>query len=102
MGHSAGLKAFTAAVLGGIGNLKGAMLGGIVLGVIESLAVTFINPAYRDIVAFVILILVLVFRPTGLLGESVTRRPRCDDVLAKLRQMLGPQILLAAPLRSAP
>jgi branched-chain amino acid transport system permease protein len=71
MGYSAGLKAFTAAVLGGIGNLKGAMLGGIVLGVIESLAVTFINPAYRDIVAFAILILVLVFRPTGLLGESV-------------------------------
>jgi branched-chain amino acid transport system permease protein len=73
MGYSAGLKAFTAAVLGGIGNLKGAMLGGLVLGVIESLAVTFINPAYRDIVAFTILILVLVFRPTGLLGDSVTR-----------------------------
>ena len=71
MGYSAGLKAFTAAVLGGIGNLKGAMLGGIVLGVIESLAVTFINPAYRDVVAFVVLILVLVFRPTGLLGETV-------------------------------
>lgn len=71
MGYSAGLKAFTAAVLGGIGNLKGAMLGGIVLGLIESLAVTFINPAYRDVVAFVVLILVLVFRPTGLLGETV-------------------------------
>jgi len=52
MGYSAGLKAFTAAVLGGIGNLKGAMLGGLMLGVIESLAVTFINPAYRDVVAF--------------------------------------------------
>jgi branched-chain amino acid transport system permease protein len=71
MGYSAGLKAFTAAVLGGIGNLKGAMVGGIVLGLIESLAVTFINPAYRDVVAFAVLILVLVFRPTGLLGESV-------------------------------
>jgi len=71
MGYSAGLKAFTAAVLGGIGNLKGAMLGGLMLGVIESLAVTFINPAYRDVVAFAVLILVLVFRPTGLLGESV-------------------------------
>ena len=71
MGYSAGLKAFTAAVLGGIGNLKGAMLGGVVLGLIESLAVTFINPAYRDVVAFVVLILVLVFRPTGLLGETV-------------------------------
>ncbi len=71
MDDSAGLKAFTAVVLGGIGNLKGAMLGGIVLGLIESLAVTFINPAYRDVVAFVVLILVLVFRPTGLLGETV-------------------------------
>ncbi len=71
MGYSAGLKAFTAAVLGGIGNIKGAMLGGLMLGVIESLAVTFINPAYRDVVAFVVLILVLVFRPTGLLGETV-------------------------------
>ena len=71
MGYSAGLKAFTAAVLGGIGNLKGAMLGGIVLGITESLAVTFLNPAYRDVVAFVVLILVLVFRPTGLLGETV-------------------------------
>ncbi len=71
MGYSAGLKAFTAAVLGGIGNLKGAMLGGIVLGLIESLGVTFITPAYRDVLAFAILILVLVFRPTGLLGESV-------------------------------
>jgi branched-chain amino acid transport system permease protein len=71
MGYSAGLKAFTAAVLGGIGNLKGAMVGGIVLGLIESLAVTFMNPAYRDVVAFAVLILVLVFRPTGLLGETV-------------------------------
>jgi branched-chain amino acid transport system permease protein len=71
MGYSAGLKAFTAAVLGGIGNLKGAMLGGVVLGLIESLAVTFLNPAYRDVVAFTVLILVLVFRPTGLLGESL-------------------------------
>jgi branched-chain amino acid transport system permease protein len=71
MGYSAGLKAFTAAVLGGIGNLKGAMLGGLVLGLIESLAVTFLNPAYRDVVAFAVLILVLVLRPTGLLGESV-------------------------------
>jgi branched-chain amino acid transport system permease protein len=48
------------------------MLGGLILGVIESLAVTFMNPAYRDVVAFVILILTLVFRPTGLLGESVS------------------------------
>jgi branched-chain amino acid transport system permease protein len=71
MGYSAGLKAFTAAVLGGIGNIRGAMLGGLILGLVESLAVTFINPAYKDVVAFVILILTLVFRPTGILGEHV-------------------------------
>ena len=71
MGYSAGLKAFTAAVLGGIGNIRGAMLGGVILGLIESLAVTFLNPAYKDVVAFVVLILTLVIRPAGLLGESV-------------------------------
>jgi branched-chain amino acid transport system permease protein len=71
MGFSAGLKAFTAAVLGGIGNIRGAMLGGVVLGLVESLAVTFMNPAYKDVIAFAVLILTLVFRPAGLLGESV-------------------------------
>jgi branched-chain amino acid transport system permease protein len=77
MGYSAGLKAFTAAVLGGIGNIRGAMLGGVILGLIESLAVTFLNPAYKDVVAFAILILTLVVRPAGLLGESV---PESDKV----------------------
>jgi len=76
MGYSAGLKAFTAAVLGGIGNIKGAMLGGLVLGLVESLAVTFGNPAYKDVVAFIILILTLVFRPTGILGENVAEREK--------------------------
>jgi len=71
MGYSAGLKAFTAAVLGGIGNIRGAMLGGLVLGVTESLAVTFINPAFKDVIAFALLILTLVFRPEGLLGETL-------------------------------
>jgi branched-chain amino acid transport system permease protein len=71
MGFSAGLKAFTAAVLGGIGNIKGAMVGGILLGVIESLAVTFLDPAYKDVVAFAVLILVLTFRPEGLFGEAL-------------------------------
>jgi branched-chain amino acid transport system permease protein len=70
MGYSAGLKAFTAAVLGGIGNIRGAMLGGLILGLVESLAVTFMNPAYKDVVAFAILILTLVIRPTGILGET--------------------------------
>ena len=76
MGYSAGLKAFTAAVLGGIGNIRGAMLGGLILGLVESLAVTFMNPAYKDVVAFALLILVLVFRPTGLLGEHVAEREK--------------------------
>jgi len=76
MGYSAGLKAFTAAVLGGIGNIRGAMLGGLILGLVESLAVTFMNPAYKDVVAFVILIVVLVFRPMGLLGENVAEREK--------------------------
>jgi branched-chain amino acid transport system permease protein len=71
MGYSAGLKAFTAAVLGGIGNVRGAMLGGLLLGVVESLAVTFINPAFKDAIAFVVLILVLMFRPGGILGEAL-------------------------------
>jgi branched-chain amino acid transport system permease protein len=71
MGYSAGLKAFTAAVLGGIGNIKGAMVGGLLLGVIESVAVTFINPAFKDVVAFAVLILVLMFRPEGIFGETL-------------------------------
>jgi len=72
MGYSAGLKAFTAAVLGGIGNIRGAMLGGLLLGVIESFSVTFMNPAYKDVIAFLVLILTLTFRPAGLLGETLT------------------------------
>ncbi|QDF99157.1 branched-chain amino acid ABC transporter permease [Azoarcus sp. DD4] len=82
MGFMPGLKAFTAAVLGGIGNLGGAMLGGIVLGLVESfgagyiehLTFGFLNSSYQDIFAFLILGLVLIFRPTGLLGERVSDR----------------------------
>lgn len=74
MGYSAGMKAFTAAVLGGIGNIRGAMLGGIVLGLVESLAVTFINPAFKDVVGFAVLILTLIFLPDGLLGQSLTSK----------------------------
>ncbi len=73
MGFTPALKAFTAAVLGGIGNLRGAVLGGLILGVVESLSVSFVNPAYIDVVAFAILILVLMFRPTGILGERLGR-----------------------------
>lgn len=82
MGFIPGLKAFTAAVLGGIGNLPGAMLGGLLLGIIESLGAGYIGDFtggvfgsnYQDIFAFMVLITVLVFRPSGLLGEKVADR----------------------------
>jgi branched-chain amino acid transport system permease protein len=74
MGHTAGLKAFAAAVLGGIGSIRGAMLGGLLLGIIESLASTFLDPAFKDVVAFAVLILTLVFKPEGLLGELTADR----------------------------
>jgi branched-chain amino acid transport system permease protein len=82
LGFLIGLKAFTAAVLGGIGNLGGAVVGGILLGVIESLGAGYIGDLtggflgshYQDIFAFAVLILVLVFRPSGLLGERVAER----------------------------
>jgi branched-chain amino acid transport system permease protein len=70
MGVNAGLKAFVAAVLGGIGNLSGAVLGGILIGLVEALVVGYINPTYRDPIVFVVLILILIVKPTGLLGAS--------------------------------
>ncbi|KAF0103347.1 MAG: branched-chain amino acid ABC transporter permease [Betaproteobacteria bacterium] len=82
MGFMLGLKAFSAAVLGGIGNIAGAMLGGLLLGVIEALGAGYIGDLtggflgshYQDVFAFLVLILVLVFRPSGLLGERVASR----------------------------
>ncbi|MDD2915486.1 MAG: branched-chain amino acid ABC transporter permease [Gallionella sp.] len=82
MGFLLGLKAFTAAVLGGIGNLRGAMLGGLLLGLIESLGAGYIGDMtggflgsnYQDVFAFFVLIAVLVFRPSGLLGERIAER----------------------------
>jgi branched-chain amino acid transport system permease protein len=74
VGFQAGLKGFTAAVLGGIGNIFGAMLGGLILGLLESLATTFFPSAYKDVVAFTILILVLIFRPWGLMGEKMPEK----------------------------
>lgn len=82
MGFILGLKAFTAAVLGGIGNLAGAMVGGLLLGLIESLGAGYIGDLtggflgshYQDVFAFFVLILVLVLRPSGLLGEKVAER----------------------------
>ena len=74
MGFIPGIKSFTAAVLGGIGNLRGAMLGGFLLGIVESLGAGFLSTGYKDVIAFAILILVLIFRPGGLLGESVVEK----------------------------
>jgi len=74
MGLFPGMKAFTAAVLGGIGNLRGAMLGGFLIGILEALASGFISISYRDVITFGILILILIFRPGGLLGESVVEK----------------------------
>jgi len=74
IGYTAGLRAFTAAVLGGIGNIVGAMVGGIVIGLIESLGGQFLAVRWTDVIIFSILILVLVFRPTGLLGFSTPQK----------------------------
>lgn len=74
MGYMAGLKAFSAAVLGGIGEIKGAMIGGLLIGVIETFAAGYINAGYRDAIAFAVLILVLVIKPSGLLGKKAFKK----------------------------
>ena len=73
MGFTPALKAFTAAVLGGIGNVRGAVLGGLLLGVVENLGIACVQTSWRDVIAFGILVLVLLFRPTGILGERLGR-----------------------------
>jgi branched-chain amino acid transport system permease protein len=75
IGFLAGLKAFTAAVLGGIGSLPGAMLGGLLIGLVEAFYSAYFSIEYKDVAAFGILVLVLVFRPSGLLG-----RPEVEKV----------------------
>ncbi|OZM72230.1 branched-chain amino acid ABC transporter permease [Amycolatopsis antarctica] len=70
-GFLLGLKAFTAAVLGGIGNLRGALLGGLLLGLAENYGQALFGGEWRDVVAFVLLVVILMFRPTGILGESL-------------------------------
>jgi branched-chain amino acid transport system permease protein len=75
IGFLAGIKAFTAAVLGGIGSLPGAMLGGLLIGLIETFWSAYFSVEYKDVAAFCILVLVLIFRPTGLLG-----RPEVEKV----------------------
>ena len=74
MGFIPGIKAFTAAVLGGIGNVPGAMLGGFFLGLAEAFGVLFMPAEYKDVIAFGLLVLVLIFRPSGILGEVVSDR----------------------------
>jgi branched-chain amino acid transport system permease protein len=71
IGFYPGLKAFTAAVLGGIGNVRGAMLGGLLLGLIEQLGIACTAAQWQNVIAFVVLVVVLMFRPTGILGEQV-------------------------------
>jgi branched-chain amino acid transport system permease protein len=71
IGFIIGIKAFTAAVLGGIGNLRGALVGGLLLGVVEVYASQIWDSSWTDVTAFIVLVLVLMFRPTGLLGESL-------------------------------
>jgi len=74
MGWNYGLKAFTATILGGIGNIPGAMIGGLLLGILEMLGSVYISTAYKDVFVFIVLILVLVFRPRGLLGEKIAEK----------------------------
>jgi branched-chain amino acid transport system permease protein len=74
LGWTFGLKAFIAAILGGIGNIPGAMLGGIILGVVESMGAVYLGSQWKDVIAYVILILILVVRPTGILGERVAEK----------------------------
>lgn len=74
MGMMAGLKAFSAAVLGGIGSIPGAMIGGLTLGVLEILGVAYLSSSYKDAIAFGILILVLIIRPQGIMGKKITKK----------------------------
>jgi branched-chain amino acid transport system permease protein len=74
MGFTAGLRSFTAAVLGGIGNIMGAMLGGLLIGLISALSDQYLSARWTNAVVFGILVIILVFRPTGLLGEDVGQK----------------------------
>jgi branched-chain amino acid transport system permease protein len=74
VGFITGIKAFTAAVLGGIGSLPGAMLGGLLLGLAESLFSGFVNSDYKDVFAFALLVAILIFRPSGLLGKPIVEK----------------------------
>ena len=108
VGFLLGIKAFTAAVLGGIGNLRGALLGGLLLGLIENYGAGHLrHPVDATSIAFVVLVLVLMFRPTGLLGESLGRAradehrqpapPRARPPARRLGQWPRPEVARRAP-----
>ena len=69
MGIMPGIKAFVAAVLGGIGSIPGALVGAMILGILETMVTAYLSSTYRDALAFIILILILIFKPTGILGK---------------------------------
>ena len=74
MGYTIGIKAFTSAVIGGIGSIPGAMLGGLLLGLLEAIGTQFLGSSWKDVFAFGLLILILILRPTGLMGKSEIER----------------------------
>jgi branched-chain amino acid transport system permease protein len=74
MGFGAGLKAFTAAVVGGIGNIQGAMLGGMIIGIAEQLTIGYLSSAFQDLIVLSVLVLFMLFRPTGLLGSPAIQK----------------------------
>ena len=74
IGFIAGIKAFTAAVLGGIGSVPGAMLGGLILGWTEAFATGYVSSDYEDVFAFALLVLILIFRPSGILGKEAAQK----------------------------
>jgi len=76
-GESLGTKAFFAAIIGGFNNSRGALLGGLIVGVCENLAAAYISPAYKDAVALVIFMVVILFKPQGLLGKKWNAKSEC-------------------------
>jgi branched-chain amino acid transport system permease protein len=74
IGYIAGIKAFTAAVLGGIGSIRGAMAGGIILGLVEGFGAAYISSEYKDAFAFIILIIILLIKPSGIYGREIAEK----------------------------
>ena len=100
IGYTAGLRAFTAAVLGGIGSVPGAMVGGVLIGLIEALGGQFIATRWTDVIIFSILVLVLVFRPTGLFGRD--RRPTSPESGRMTQSQTPTRCRPAVPIRARP